>query len=279
MARKRTVLPPAAATSLSGLAPTLPAAEKAAAGKSSAAADPRTLQFSAYMDTANLPVPPDACDWASLVAEWPLYRSDKVNDCTCAAAAHMIIQWTTYARGATVVPSESDVIGTYSDLTGFDPETSANNARIACRDLLNHWRLSDVAERSILGYTALEARNPFSVKDAVYLFGSCYMGFELPLSAIDQWRAGQPWSVLPEGAIGRGARGSWGGHAVAAVAYTPRELLCVSWGRTVRVSWQFWETYCDEAYAVLSEDWIDGGGYSPGHFNLIQLKADLAALG
>jgi len=44
------------------------------------------------------------------------------------------------------------------------------------------------------------------------------------------------------------------------------------------MTWGFLHTYADEAFAVLSPDWIAKTGLAPNHFNLSQLQADLAAL-
>jgi hypothetical protein len=39
----------------------------------------------------------------------------------------------------------------------------------------------------------------------------------------------------------------------------------------------FWNKYCDEAHALLTQDWIGSKG-SPGGFNLAQLQTDLKAI-
>jgi len=44
----------------------------------------------------------------------------------------------------------------------------------------------------------------------------------------------------------------------------------------LRATWQFIDTYCDEAYAVLSQDWINNvTKLSPSDFNLAALQTDL----
>ena len=40
----------------------------------------------------------------------------------------------------------------------------------------------------------------------------------------------------------------------------------------------FFDAYCDEAYALLSQDWIENSGMSPSGFNLAGLTADMQAL-
>ena len=46
-------------------------------------------------------------------------------------------------------------------------------------------------------------------------------------------------------------------------------------GALKSMSWQFYATYADEAYAVLSTDFLKAGK-TPEGFDLAQLKADLA---
>jgi hypothetical protein len=46
-----------------------------------------------------------------------------------------------------------------------------------------------------------------------------------------------------------------------------------------RMTWGFWDAYCDEAYAVLSKDWISKvNKKAPNQFDFQTLRADLAAL-
>lgn len=69
-----------------------------------------------------------------------------------------------------------------------------------------------------------------------------------------------------------------GGHAVPVVGYTSRTLTVVTWGALKRMTWGFWDTYCDEAYAVLSEDWLREDRTNPKGIDLDALEADLRAV-
>lgn len=44
------------------------------------------------------------------------------------------------------------------------------------------------------------------------------------------------------------------------------------------MTWIFWDSYCDEAYAILSSDYVTEKKVTPPGFNLPQLQADLADL-
>jgi hypothetical protein len=43
------------------------------------------------------------------------------------------------------------------------------------------------------------------------------------------------------------------------------------------MTWAFWEAYCDEAYAILSHDFLEKNK-TPDGFDLATLRADLKAL-
>ncbi len=172
-------------------------------------------------------------------------------------------------------PRRPDILSAYSAITGYDPKTGANDNGAVETDVLNYWRKTGIAGHQILAYTALEPGNRQHVKDAVDLFGGCYIGVALPLSAQNQ----DVWSVPPGGATGDGAPGSWGGHAVPVVAYDSHGPTVITWGAPMRMTWSFWQTYCDEAYAVLSDDFLKQGPNgtlaAPSGFDLAALEADL----
>jgi hypothetical protein len=46
--------------------------------------------------------------------------NDKVGDCTCAAAGHLVMDWTANT-GKEVVPSSQQIVAAYSAITGYNP--------------------------------------------------------------------------------------------------------------------------------------------------------------
>jgi hypothetical protein len=247
-------------------------------GKQSPRHDPRTLQFASYLHAADLPTPPPSVDYSTKVTgPWGMMDNDSVGDCTCAAAGHLIMEWTANV-GAESTPADTDIVGAYSAITGYDPKTGANDNGAVETDVLNYWRKTGIAGHKIMAYAALEPGNQEHVLDAVDLFGGCYIGVALPVSAQRQ----DVWAVPPGGTHGDGAAGSWGGHAVPVVAYDRQGPTVITWGAPKRMTWGFWEAYCDEAYAVLSEDFLEqgpnGGVAAPSGFDLSALEQDLHAV-
>lgn len=238
-------------------------------GKLATRYDPRTLMMAKYI-TADLAPPPASEDWSTKVGpKWGMMRNDKIGDCTCAAAGHLIMEWTANA-GSMVTPSTPEIVKAYSAITGYDPKTGTHDNGAVELDVLNYWRKTGIAGHKIAAFVALEPSNHMHIMDAVYIFGACYIGVQLPQSAQGQ----SVWSVPPQGTTGPGAPGSWGGHAVPVVAYDPRGLTVVTWGQLLRMTWEFWQAYCDEAYAVLSADFVSKGK-APNGFDLKTLQADL----
>jgi hypothetical protein len=249
---------------------TLPNGQKVKLGKGPARIDPRTLQLAKYIAPTAIAPPPVKEDWAKKVAQWPMMLNDSLGDCTCACAGHMIEQWTTYT-GKTVILPDNAVLTAYEDVGGYNPADPNTDNGAVILDVLNYWRKTGIGGRQILAFAALEPKNHMEFKDSVALFGNCYIGVALPVSAQNQ----SVWAVPPGGPTGQGAPGSWGGHAIPIVAYDTRGLTVVTWGALKRMTWGFLDTYCDEAYAVLSQDWIDQTNLAPNNFDLAALQADL----
>jgi hypothetical protein len=111
------------------------------------------------------------------------------------------------------------------------------------------------------------------VKQAIDLFGGIYIGLELPSA----WQGAPLWDVGPGSAF---APGSWGGHAVPAIAYDENGVTVVTWGQLMPMTWAAFARYCDESFACLSQDWITAATQqAPVGFDLAQLQSDLADLG
>jgi hypothetical protein len=141
-------------------------------------------------------------------------------------------------------------------------------------DVLKYWRNTGIAGHKILAFAAPEPGNKDHIRAALDLFGGLYVGLDLPISAQNQ----MVWSVPPYGPRGPGAPGSWGGHCVVLEAYDSQGLTVISWGQKKRMTWGFFMVYCDESFAVLSQDWVKPGFRSPEGFALAQLQADLQAI-
>jgi hypothetical protein len=246
-------------------------------GRKAVAADPRTLQLAKYLDRTQLPPIPATADFVSDVPAWPMYGNDQLGDCTCAAAGHMIEAWT-YSAGTDKTPVEADVETMYWE-TGSPPAASgtpgspADDGREEVQ-VLNYWRQTGLGGDTIGAYAAVDPTNHADMQAAVYLFGGVYLGVALPKTAQTQ----QVWDVVTHARHADTAPGSWGGHAVPCHAYDQSAMTVITWGAPLQATWAFNDKYVDEAYAIISNDILKGGGTTINGFNLSQLQADLAAI-
>lgn len=241
-------------------------------GKRPAVVDSRTLRLGAYLE-GTLPAPPQSVNYGQKVPSWPMYLNNKYGDCTCAAAAHMIQNWTATA-GKERSPSDNDVLKFYSHFTTPGPENGCDMLTV-----LKYWRSSGMGGDRISAFAQVEPKNITEAKDAVNLFGALYIGVELPTFALDAPDLlTVPWVVPPGGPVGDAAPNPQGGHCIPAVAYDERNLYVVTWGAVKSMSWQFYQDYADEAFAVLSSDWFTKGKTVEG-FDMAQLQTDLKQIG
>jgi GNAT superfamily N-acetyltransferase len=236
-------------------------------GKLPVRTDVRTLRLKRYVDATKLPEPPPAFDLTAHVPDWPMYANDRRGDCTTAAAGHMIEAWTAAASGEAVEIAESEVLTAFDEVRVVDPLTGEEGAIEL--DVLRLWRRQGIGRHRIGAYAAVARYEHDLVRAAAWLFGGLYIGLALPLSA----RRQDVWDWT--GSLSGDAKpGSWGGHAVDVVRVDPSGLTVVTWGRLQLMTWAFWDRYCDEAYAILSRDFL-AHGRAPNGFDLPALKTDL----
>ncbi len=239
-------------------------------GKKPVRLDPRTLKMAKYLPKALPPLPAKFSCWAR-VSDWGMMLNDNIGDCTCASAGHEILQWTSYAS-APFRPTDAAILKAYEDVSGYNPADPSTDRGADILSVLNYWRKQGIGGHVIDSYVSVATID--ELKYAISLFGSAHIGIALPISAQSQ----ECWSVSPTGLVGDGTPASWGGHDVPVVGWSDRALAVVTWGGIKYMTWNFYKAYCEEAYAILSKDWIEARGVSPTDFNIDQLRADLTAI-
>lgn len=240
-------------------------------GRKAIKRDSRTMRLSRYF-TAELPAPPASCDYSKGITQFGMMLNDQLGCCTIAGIGHALQTWTANVSTEITVP-DSSILTFYEKWDGYvqcDPSTDQGGIEL---DVLKNWKNSDFSGYKLNAYGSIHPAATDHVKQAINLFGGVYIGISLPLSAQNQ--IGSTWDV----AGGKsGAAGSWGGHAVFVLAYDDKGLTCVTWGELQKMTWDFWNTYVDECYGLVSPDWIGANGNSPCGFNLAQLESDVAQI-
>lgn len=236
------------------------------------------LRFAAFARVTSPERLPAAVNWLGQF-DYPMYGNDQYGDCVFAGQGHEIIARTGFASPERqFYPTTDQVLAQYHAVTGFDPGRPDTDQGAVLQDALNAWRKAGFAGTShrILAFAEVDHRKPDEVLAAVDLFGALSVGVDFPDTAMDQFDAGQPWTVRP------GAR-SLGGHAVHAGKLERRgdgglRVWVVTWGRVQEVSWEWWLTYVDEAWVTITEDWLSSAGSSPVGLNLQALAEQFQAL-
>lgn len=240
--------------------------------------DPRTLKLAKYLAPSALPAPPAQIGWQSKVPQWGVMLNDRIGCCTIAAAGHMDQLWSS-VNGAPVVPSDQQVLAEYEAVSGYDPNTGANDNGAAILDVMNRWRQLGLFGRKIGAYAAVSMHDHNEVATAIWLMGAINVGVQLPLA----WQGTMTWDVprhrLRFWQHWQWSQGSWGGHDVPIFGYDAQFLYAISWGQVVRITWEAWDAYFVEGYAAIDALWVDGTKPAPSGFDLNALAADLQAIG
>lgn len=227
-----------------------------------------------YLHAPSLPPIPAKVNWSSGVV-YQMDDNDRFGDCVEVAYANQLRTWTKKASMTEADISVTSVLDAYHDLTGFDPVTGANDNGTNMDQAVQYWVKTGMAGHKVGAVARVNPVNELQVNASIALLGGLYIGLNLPLRA--QSQVGGTWALSPAGTPGT-QPGSWGGHCVILVDYDEQFLWAVTWGTLQRMTWNWFRTYCDEAFALLSHDWIEASELAPSGLAWAALLADMAAL-
>jgi hypothetical protein len=242
-------------------------------GKLAPIIDPRVPHLSKHiLMGAVKPLP--AVDWTKAVKSWPMLGNDKFSDCTAAAAYHMAQCFRANSSLDDWHPNDQAALALYAATSGF-PQVDQGAVEL---DVLRYWAKNgiptDIGTETI-AFATLNPANLDELRLSIQWLGGVYLGVALPLTIQTQT---DTWDIVPDAPENLTAPGSLGGHAVCALAYDETSFTVVTWGQLVKVTSAFMQKYLDEAYAVVSQDWLANSGVSPSGLNWAGLQADMAAL-
>jgi hypothetical protein len=243
-------------------------------GKKPAVPNPHDFAFAAYREPRAAIVVPRTFGHYQLVPNFGMLGNDRAGDCVWAGADHETMIWLA-THGVGVQFTDAAALSDYSAVTGYNAADPNSDQGTDVHEALSYRRHVGVVDsagvRHKLGaFVELEPGNYEHLIEATYLFGAVGIGFEFPESAMAQFDAGKPWSVVTGSKID-------GGHYVPVVGRAGSYIDVVTWGKVQRMTRTFYERYCDEAYALLSPEYLHRGR-SPEGFDLKALTADLASL-
>lgn len=222
--------------------------------------------------------PPASLDRYSSVpaSTWGMDGNDTVGDCTCADVDHEVKTVQVAAGNAEVASTSQEVLAAYSAITGYNPADPSSDQGAEMQDVRSYWQKSGFTlggvDHKILLFAELAVSNLNLVKWALDQFGTVGLGVNLPDSAMDQFNAGQPWTVVSNSAID-------GGHAIALVGYDANWAYVLTWGQVQKVAWDWFAEYVEEAWTALTADFVNThSGDTPLGGTLYALGQQFAAV-
>ena len=221
-------------------------------GKLPKKADRRNIHLKGLLKTDLLPplrIPYDIDDSFANMIDTNMYKNDTLGDCVIAGRGHMTLRFEDFEQDIIIPITDDDVVIEYFK------ESGGQDNGLVMLDSLNAWRHGwQAADKtySIYAYADINPLDHQEVMYAVYLLQGVYAGVQLPIWAIAQFMAGNPWTYNAGDSI-------IGGHCIYIVAYNEIGPICITWGARQQMTWEFWNHYCDEAYAVIDniDDWVD----------------------
>jgi hypothetical protein len=190
-----------------------------------------------------------------------------VGDCAFVGTVNATVVDSVETAQPIQMPTADEVVSTY--LT-FDhgKDKGANLV-----DLLQFWQSHGLPWGQISAWASVDPHNTDRLWAACYTFGCLYVGIAVPATMEPQVDNGETLDLT-----GRLAdRQIVGGHCVVIVSRDTDGGELVTWGRRVRFSERWWDTYGEEAFVVITGPQVRADGNGCG-LDLHQLQADLSCL-
>jgi len=207
---------------------------------------------------------------------WGMCLNDQLGDCVIAWMVHHILCMSANTTTPLVI-DDSVVQATYSAITGYNPSkvqpdgSNPTDNGTNMQDALNYWRDTGIGGHKILGWVAFDWTNQRELDAAKYIFGGAGFGVNLPQTAMDDFEAGNDWTNTHDQNI-------IGGHAIYGPGDDANDDKFVTWGKEINAVPEWTQAYVEEAYVVISDQWVNIMGASPSGFNLSALLADAKAI-
>lgn len=171
-------------------------------GKHPATPRKTDLRLAKYLDTTTLPTIPSSFGFDHVLPPdaWGMLGNDRYGDCVWASAAHETEVLTARGAGAATF-TEQGVLSDYSAATGFDPRDPNTDQGTNMHDAMSyrqHTGIIDAAghRHRVGAYLSVDPGNMTELWQALYIFEAVAIGIEFPSSAMQQFNARQPWSVV-----------------------------------------------------------------------------------
>jgi len=209
---------------------------------------------------------PRSFDYSNRVPEYPMALNDTYGDCTIAGVIHML-QLAYSEIGETFeYPGDEAVKEQYFKLSG-----GADTGLVEL-SVLKTWMSEGLFNTKISAFAPVNIKNRAEMAAAIYLFGSVYLGVEMPRDAETQFENHEPWHLT------FGDEEPVGGHCVIGTGINRFGIDIITWGATESMTWGWWEKYGSEAWVVIPEIFVEADHGPVWNVNVAALQSDLKAL-
>jgi hypothetical protein len=219
-------------------------------------------------------------DRASAVQDWPVYLNDQLGDCTIAAIGHMYGAWTTYAGAAEALFGDDQIQAVYSRVGGYVPGDPSTDNGCVMQDVLADQQSNGITDASgkvhaVAGYAAFgNPADEMLLGQVLDVFGTVYVGVNVQQQMESEFANQQPWTWK------RGAQ-VIGGHAICLqrrLGSGNAPLEYVTWGALQPATTGFQAHAAEEAWAVVTRDWLSANGTTVEGLDLQQLLSDMGSV-
>jgi hypothetical protein len=229
-------------------------------GKGEYTHDPRTLMMTRFvLPEIRVPSKYDF-DKGRKAIPIRLWGNNDWGDCVIAGQANHLLRLERVEQRRTISLVDQDVINRYKQMTGSMAPGDEKDQGLVVLHAMRHWRNNGwhlpvltksggTRNYSISAYGELDPGNKKQLRQAAYVFHGIHMGFWLPIAAQRMTSEGV-WDY--QGGTGpEWSPGSWGGHLVYAKKFDEESFEVLTWGMKVKVTNEFINRYCDEAWAAV----------------------------
>ena len=234
---------------------------------------PQVPHYSALVNRrrADINPLPDKVDYtAGLPADLGMMLNDSLGDCTCAGLYHARQVLTQWATKTVLTESDDCVKQLYEGACGYDPanpdtDQGGNEQSVLAYCVNTGFPIGDGAQtEKLLAFVEVDPRQQGDVKRVIYESGGVYIGFEVPrfLMQDAQGNSISPPDIWSLDSLAD-TKDTIGGHAVFIAGYDNLTVTVISWGRLYKMTWDFFNVFTDEAYALISPDWLASTGQTP----------------
>lgn len=221
-------------------------------GRQPAVFDPSIPMLGSLSLKVHLTQTPSISDKWKTIQYWPMLMNDQIGNCTIAGCGHVIEYWKIIGGLSLITMTDQEALVQYEICGNYDPKNPATDQGCVELNVLNYFQSHGIMAGSNLlalsNFVNVQHDDLNQIKSSIVNLGNCYLGYNLPSNALQTVL----WSVDPTSTIE-------GGHCINAVGFDDSQslLYVVSWGEVIPVTYDFHIKYCEEAWSLYNQEWIN----------------------